>query len=132
MTFSALGDAIRRCRADFGVEIDLDPTPVQTKVNGFSKTHCVVGTIHYPEQETESMPAYATGSAPPQRVITREAGSSTSNRASPETSRRMSWSTDPGALTSPIKAPVTSSFLNHNLKATGAWGYILAGMPSKK
>ncbi|HEU5091759.1 MAG TPA: hypothetical protein VFT30_03695, partial [Nitrospira sp.] len=52
LTFSALGDAIRRCRADFGVEIDLDPTPVQTKVNGFSKKHCVVGTIHYPEQET--------------------------------------------------------------------------------
>jgi hypothetical protein len=49
-TFEALGSAIRRCRADFGVEIDIDPQPLRV-VTGMSKAHCVVGTIRYPEDE---------------------------------------------------------------------------------
>ena len=49
LTFGSLGGAIRKCRADFGVEIEIDPTPIRLKADGRSKTHCVVGTITYPE-----------------------------------------------------------------------------------
>ena len=48
LTFGSLGGAIRKCRADFGVEIDIDPHPIRLK-NGRSTAHCVVGTITYPE-----------------------------------------------------------------------------------
>jgi len=51
LTFGSLGGAIRKCRADFGVEIDIDPEPIQKGTNGFSRTHCVVGRIRYPEKE---------------------------------------------------------------------------------
>jgi hypothetical protein len=51
LTFGSLGGAIRKCRTDFGVEIDIDPQRIQ-RVQGFSRTHCVVGKITYPEQET--------------------------------------------------------------------------------
>jgi hypothetical protein len=51
LTFGSLGGAIRKCRADFGVEIDIDPTPIRV-VDGFSKAHCVIGTITYPEPDT--------------------------------------------------------------------------------
>jgi hypothetical protein len=52
LTFGSLGAAIRRCRADFGVEIDINPEPIQIKHEKFSTAHCVVGTIVYPERET--------------------------------------------------------------------------------
>ena len=29
LTFGSLGGAIRKCRADFGVEIDIDPDPIR-------------------------------------------------------------------------------------------------------
>jgi hypothetical protein len=51
LTFDGLGGAIRKCRADFGVEININPEPIRL-VNGFSNEHCVVGTIRYPENET--------------------------------------------------------------------------------
>jgi hypothetical protein len=42
--------AIRKCRIDFGAEIDLDLRPLQNgNDEGFSDSHCVVGTITYPE-----------------------------------------------------------------------------------
>jgi hypothetical protein len=46
--FGSLGGAVRKCRADFGVEIEIDPSPIQPKT-GQSHAHCVVGRIHYPE-----------------------------------------------------------------------------------
>ena len=46
--FGSLGGAVRKCRADFGVEIDIDPRPVRPE-NGHSHSHCVVGRIRYPE-----------------------------------------------------------------------------------
>jgi hypothetical protein len=50
LTFGSLGGAIRKCRADFGVEIDIDPSPIEIKEKtGRSGVHCVVGTIIYPE-----------------------------------------------------------------------------------
>lgn len=50
LTFGSLGGAIRKCRADFGVEIDIDPRPIRL-LDGFSTAHCVMGTIIYPELE---------------------------------------------------------------------------------
>jgi len=45
-----IGMAIRKCRIDFGAEIDLDLRPLQNGGDGgFSESHCVVGTITYPE-----------------------------------------------------------------------------------
>jgi len=52
MTFEGLGGAIRKCRADFGVEIDLRPDPIRLGANGMSTVHCVVGLVTYPEEET--------------------------------------------------------------------------------
>lgn len=48
MKFNGIGNAVNRCRADFGAEIDLDLRPLQIGEDGFSKAHCVVGTIRYP------------------------------------------------------------------------------------
>jgi hypothetical protein len=50
LTFGSLGGAIRKCRADFGVEIDIDPDPIRIK-GQYSTTHCVIGTITYPEKD---------------------------------------------------------------------------------
>ncbi len=46
--FDNLGNAIRKCRADLGVEIEIDAGPIKADANGLSKWHCAVGTIHYP------------------------------------------------------------------------------------
>ncbi|MGD0200736.1 MAG: hypothetical protein ABSD27_08310, partial [Bryobacteraceae bacterium] len=51
-TFAALGGAIRKCRADFGVEITINPDSLRpAKDKPYSGGHCVVGTIRYPEQD---------------------------------------------------------------------------------
>ncbi|MEO8593603.1 MAG: hypothetical protein ABI759_09790 [Candidatus Solibacter sp.] len=50
LKFEGLGGAIRKCRADFGVEITLDPDPIRLN-QGVSRAHCVVGTVTYPEVE---------------------------------------------------------------------------------
>ena len=55
LTFGSLGGVVRKCRADFGVEIDIDPAPIRRRADGSSGAHCVVGTITYPEPE----PAFA-------------------------------------------------------------------------
>jgi hypothetical protein len=50
LKFSGIGMAIRKCRIDFGAEIDLDLRPLQrAKDSEYSVAHCVVGTIRYPE-----------------------------------------------------------------------------------
>jgi hypothetical protein len=49
--FTSLGGAVRKCRTDFGVEIDIDPQAIQPK-NGFNGAHCVVGRIRYPEPDS--------------------------------------------------------------------------------
>ena len=49
MAFGGMGMAITKCRADFGAEIDLDLRPLRINAEtGYSKAHCVVGTIQYP------------------------------------------------------------------------------------
>lgn len=44
--FADLGNAIRRIREDFGVEIEIDVEPLRPR-DGVSKQHVVAGTIHY-------------------------------------------------------------------------------------
>lgn len=46
--FEGLGGAVRKCRTDFGINITINPRPIQLK-NGINGAHCVVGRIHYPE-----------------------------------------------------------------------------------
>lgn len=45
--FDDLANAVRRVREDFGVEIDLDISPLRPNQAGYSSQHAVVGTIHY-------------------------------------------------------------------------------------
>lgn len=50
LTFQGIGMAVRKCRIDFGAEIALDLRPLEhAKDSDCSSTHCVVGTITYPE-----------------------------------------------------------------------------------
>jgi hypothetical protein len=54
--FSDLGNAIRRCRIDFNVEINLDVSAFQaTKDNKFAKQHFVVGEIVYSEEHVKTL-----------------------------------------------------------------------------
>jgi hypothetical protein len=49
--FNGLGNAIRKCREDFGVEIDLRVDLIKPEAPALlSRSHCVVGTIQYPDQ----------------------------------------------------------------------------------
>lgn len=50
-TFSGLGGLVRKARADFGIEIEIDPSAIATRnLEGKSAAHVAVGTIRYPEQ----------------------------------------------------------------------------------
>ena len=46
-TFGGLGNAIRKCRDDFGVAINLDVNDIRTRQNGRSKVHFVTGQVVY-------------------------------------------------------------------------------------
>lgn len=62
LTFESLGGAIRKCRADFGVEIDIDVEPIRA---ASGRAHCVVGTIIYPEHDTEPQQPLTPDGNPP-------------------------------------------------------------------
>jgi len=49
--FDDLGNAIRRIRTDLGVEIDIDPSPIQPGPEGRSPQAAVVGGIRYGTEE---------------------------------------------------------------------------------
>ncbi len=52
--FEGLGNAIRKCRTDFQVEIDIDYSRLRPSAETLlSETHCVVGTIRYPERDAQ-------------------------------------------------------------------------------
>ena len=55
-TFESLGGAVRKCRTDFGVEIDIEPAGIRPPEGKLSATHCVVGTIRYPLLPCERIP----------------------------------------------------------------------------
>jgi hypothetical protein len=47
-TFGGIGSAIRQCRADFGVEIEIDFDALRPKDGKRSRAHCAIGKIYYP------------------------------------------------------------------------------------
>lgn len=49
MSFTDLGNAIRKCRIDLRVKIDVDLEPLKKSTDGLSEWHCIVGKIRYPE-----------------------------------------------------------------------------------
>jgi hypothetical protein len=50
LTFNGLAGAVRKCRTDFNVEIDVDPSRIARLPDAkTSRTHCVVGSIRYPD-----------------------------------------------------------------------------------
>ncbi len=54
-SFDDLGNAVRKCRSDFGVEIEIDLSSIRPRAGAESGSralngaHCAVGTIHYPD-----------------------------------------------------------------------------------
>ncbi|MFN2400628.1 MAG: patatin-like phospholipase family protein [Gemmatimonadaceae bacterium] len=50
LTFGSLGGVVRKCRTDFGVEIDINLNPIRKLTTApYSQVHCVVGSITYPD-----------------------------------------------------------------------------------
>jgi len=47
VAFDDFGNAMRRIREDFGIEIEINLDPLKPGADGYSKQHMVVGTIHY-------------------------------------------------------------------------------------
>jgi len=57
LQFADLGNAIEKCRTDFGVDIDLDIEQLRRdETSHMSRWHCAVGTIHY-ERAHAGMPS---------------------------------------------------------------------------
>jgi hypothetical protein len=55
--FEGLGNVIRKCRADLGVEIEIDVDQIRPAgEDRLSKWHCVVGKIHYEHRSCEVQP----------------------------------------------------------------------------
>ena len=52
---SGLANLVRRCRNDFGVEIDIG-TQGLLRLEGLSRKHCVIGRIKYPERKEREQP----------------------------------------------------------------------------
>lgn len=55
LTFEDLGNAIEKCRADFGIPIEIDVNGLRPG-GGRSTTHCAVGTIHYECADHDAAP----------------------------------------------------------------------------
>ena len=56
MSFEGIAMAIRKCRTDFGVDIDLDLRALhKASDTGWSSVHCIVGTILYPNEDPETL-----------------------------------------------------------------------------
>jgi Patatin-like phospholipase len=53
-SYEGIGDAIRKCRIDFGAEIELDLSPTRPNANSrLSTAHMIQGTIRYPETPSD-------------------------------------------------------------------------------
>jgi peptidoglycan hydrolase-like protein with peptidoglycan-binding domain len=56
-SFADLGDAIRKCYTDFGIEIDLDVHALARETGSTtSSANCAIGTIHYEKVDAEGAP----------------------------------------------------------------------------
>ena len=57
MTFADLGNAIRKCSADFSIDIELDLSPIRCSPESHrSLWHCAVGAIHYERVDPNAFP----------------------------------------------------------------------------
>jgi hypothetical protein len=55
VSFEDLGNAIEKCRADFGIDIEIDVSAIRP-VNGRSTAHCAIGSIHYEKRNASLAP----------------------------------------------------------------------------
>lgn len=69
VAFDDFGSAARRVREDFGVEIEIDLSPLASATGGCARQHVVVGTIHYDRRYDKGILVYLkptlTGDEPP-------------------------------------------------------------------
>jgi len=56
--FDDFGNALRRIREDFGVEIEIDISPLKPGEDGLAKQHMAVGTIHYDRKNDKGILLY--------------------------------------------------------------------------
>jgi hypothetical protein len=55
--FEDLGNAIRKCRTDMGIDIEIDVDSIRRQENSdFSKWHCAIGTIRYDSLDEGATP----------------------------------------------------------------------------
>ena len=54
-TFDDLGNALEKCRADFGIDIEIDVAELRP-TGVASRSHCAVGTIHYEQADRTRAP----------------------------------------------------------------------------
>lgn len=47
--FADLGNAVQKCRVDFGVDIRIDVSALRPQANGMAQRSCAVGSIDYPD-----------------------------------------------------------------------------------
>jgi len=53
--FGGLGNAIEKCRSDFGIDIDIDVEPIRRRSEkGHSSWHCAIGKIWYSRVDTDN------------------------------------------------------------------------------
>jgi hypothetical protein len=52
--FAGLGDAIKKCRIDLGIDIDIDTKPIVPNKSGVSKQHYAIGKIHYGQADMKA------------------------------------------------------------------------------
>jgi hypothetical protein len=58
-SFEDLGNAIRKCQIDLGIEIAIDPRAIAPDPEtGHSRFHCAVGTIHYERHDPVATSGY--------------------------------------------------------------------------
>ncbi|WP_236848825.1 patatin-like phospholipase family protein [Candidatus Thiodictyon syntrophicum] len=57
--FEDLGNAVRKCKIDLGIDIDIDPRAIRPDAStGYSAFHCVVGRIHYETADQAARPGF--------------------------------------------------------------------------
>ncbi len=52
--FAGLSDAIRKCRVDLGIDVDIDTKPIVPNKSGMSKQHYAIGEVHYEQADMEA------------------------------------------------------------------------------
>ena len=63
VAFDDLGNAVRRIREDFGIEIEIDLSPLVPGADGLAREHMVVGTIHYDAPPADKTSGQKNGGA---------------------------------------------------------------------